>query len=1441
MDDLKKQNDLLESQNKKEYIVKSWDTIWSIASRNWISDFYDLVYFNQEKWVDLNIIKKWKRVIIPLDVWQTIYLPTNMEEFYKNKEFLRKKQEYLKQSLLVAKWDRNALKKELNERIFPQEPISFWIKNTLLWFLKAQQISLDPQLPRVVDSKPLMETKATCSHFIKMLFSQSVNPKDLKPKEKKLLETKDIDAWIFPQKAMEIDFDQKFNAMGTFSPAKIPSWEPVSDEQGYVKILNDMWKYLQTSGVEWSLMPILYKYSSYKSKIVQYNSSQKEKHYNTHMSVFAWNNTISFLAWEVSEVKNWKIIPFTTDNTKIREILTKEQKKLDEVKPKLEASITALEWKLELSQFPELQKRASKIDERIETLFVSQERDDSKKEILRTEFKELLKSRNVDYILSEIKNLTKVKVTREDIVYLIALLKNQEQITKQFEIFQKTKPNPENFEILSYSDILPTSLIWEYNSTKKEFQELNEEFERLKQELLRWDLTKIEREDLWKMFAWITPRKIAWEKSLEKLKNDLIKQINKNDVLEKSQKELSKKVQEVSAGSSRKSLEIYYALAKNQQIKWISGEDFNQIKKLFDKTNSIEKRVNQAKTELWINSWELEVFDISYFPKDHPLYQTLQEYNANVSQMKSSKVSVEALTKALETKREISVVDFLVNFIQQRADLSQRYISQDFKKEVEDGLVKYWDLVNFKLNWKEINISEELKKPKYERIQINPEDNFEISWPMMVDGVHMVNAPEEDRRQKMNARTRFFFELVATWVFFPTELLEPNEKSSFRNMKLSDVAEKLPTKWSYDLRRWDTLEKVLKNRIPIFEKEAFAWLTPGTKAYNDKIQYYYALQIKALQLSWFIENENKLNPSATNINRIINYYNPDNITNVYNEYIQKVKTQILQRNADMAEVRDFIDVQIFPWDTNWTLFARIKEYLQPYISKNKDLEKINSLNSFTQLVFLKKVLEKSILWDKSLTIDKLMKNDFKAWTKFIIKIEEIESILKEVNSVSFSLDYEWRIRPLDEQIIELVAKNKQSWNLMKTAMLIESYKVEWSVWRRSTTKAFLEEYPLLQNLKPINSYWDFQIRVWILEAWFSQEWPKKEHLEKVFKTFEDPKIIKLLTQESEKNPLTKKVIQEDLFILARCKEIFSKKELTKEDFRQLEDLFKKLLRIDVASVTWHDSIMESAKTVILNLVWIEQRYWWTNIVGKILWASLLDDKISNHFEKTVWFLSAAHQDIPDIFSNKEKMESLEKMVLLTNNLSENKVVFWLAENFLIRLVEWTKILDNAWIPFTIPQIQLSMSWSMTYYIDTFIHHVESIQNLINSPKQWEKFQLLANNPWSSLQDLSKSWELQENTNMLKVVWLINGFCNEILQAKNSKNKTWDVLKAIYEFVGNKELKDLLANTSFDKTNPTKRISTDFLPTQEEFRGNSFRNIFFNYPNKVLKVRKQKEV
>lgn len=77
----------------------------------------------------------------------------------------------------------------------------------------------------------------------------------------------------------------------------------------------------------------------------------------------------------------------------------------------------------------------------------------------------------------------------------------------------------------------------------------------------------------------------------------------------------------------------------------------------------------------------------------------------------------------------ISAIDFVVNFIQSRADFGGS-LGDGFRKEIHNGLSLYGDLVHIKVNGKPLDIAHELEVYRTDRkknMTISPEDSIEIS------------------------------------------------------------------------------------------------------------------------------------------------------------------------------------------------------------------------------------------------------------------------------------------------------------------------------------------------------------------------------------------------------------------------------------------------------------------------------------------------------------------------------------------------------------------------------------------------------------------------------------------------------------------------------------------------------------------------------------------
>lgn len=93
--------------------------------------------------------------------------------------------------------------------------------------------------------------------------------------------------------------------------------------------------YLEKDGesVVGSFVPYYFKRSHYKDVVADYNRGRKDKHYNTHQSIFAGNAAIEFGAWNVPIIRDGKMETFGADRKNTIQEIARLQKEL----PKLQA------------------------------------------------------------------------------------------------------------------------------------------------------------------------------------------------------------------------------------------------------------------------------------------------------------------------------------------------------------------------------------------------------------------------------------------------------------------------------------------------------------------------------------------------------------------------------------------------------------------------------------------------------------------------------------------------------------------------------------------------------------------------------------------------------------------------------------------------------------------------------------------------------------------------------------------------------------------------------------------------------------------------------------------------------------------------------------------------------------------------------------------------
>lgn len=1413
------------------YTVKSGDTLSSIARRNGILDFMDLVYLNNECKNPLKVTYKWVHKDVFIQVGQTILIPKNVSQFNAIKNAIKSKQQAKELNQAVLQWNKKVLKQELNERIFPARPISVGMEKSLQGFLWSQQLELDSTLftPRMVFGSKEMEEKATCSHLIKNCFAQSINPSDLKPQERAFLQTIGIDAWEFPRRAMRIWFEQKMSLMNNFQEWRITSSDPIISQEKYDDGLKRMGKYLETSWVPGSIMPIYYKFSWYKWQVAEDNAWKSEKHYNTHMSLFAGNNTISFPVSEVPDLKTGKAVPFESMTLEIQKQISNKNNAINNHKQKVDSLHTYLQKADILNTNPDLYKEYSKIDKEIEQMCLVKNDGSivSNFSYHKMQVKHIVQTWNISYIQTQLSELLWLSFSQAQIQQLIKFQEKQDYIIRQIWFLSSNYQlgEYEYIDEKEYGKVVDGKLLKWYNDSIRKKLVLENERYSLQYKFHGADTFQDEQQSIQWRLKELDLLIQAEKEYAANQKKQIVQQLSMIN-----EETLGLKLQQYIANITKNNQEIAYkiytALEKRNigalQNIWLSAEQQKNIWALQQTQEQQTDLTFELQHILWMKTpWYFPV-DFSFLPESSRILQQVVVYNNQLVPLRHHQYGVNNLENLQNIQKSMSVVDFLLNFVQERADFSKSVYTSEYRKLFLNGIQKYSDLIHLKINGNNIDLVSELKKKPSEQTQVTPDDMFEITGPMMIDGLHMYNADAE-RVRKINARTRFFFEFAVSDKFLPTELLEPNETSSFRNLQLNDVAQHIRVKANYGLKQWETLEDKLKELIPIFEKQAFEWKKIGTPEYQALLHYYYGMQIKALQMTGYLENEKQLNPFARNVNRIIHYYDVKWIPWLYSKYIESTKENRVEAVQEKAQFRDFLDVQFFPWDTAKTIFSRIETYLEPYLWRLEypNLDKISGLNDFLKMMFLQKFIQASIKSDKKLQDTQVLQNQFPSWVKCILHLRDVDRLLKEVYEYSSFTEYAGRLSPDDNKIIDILGLNGQQSSFIKSAMLVESYPNPRGTWMRLLGKWLIEKYPILEKIHDINSRWDLQVRFESLQSWKFSTWPSQQQLLETVQIFRRKDIVDFIHSYQIDHPESAEDIEKDKSILLRCEEILRKPNMGQQDFEQLYVLLQKLVRLDPSHIAGNTGVIWQT---LLSVTWIDADKKGSTVIGKIFWASLLKYKLDDHSQKVLGFLQAGGENVSDILSDPKKRESYEKVVFLTNNLSESKVVYGLMESLLMRLIVDSNMLEkeNAYV--SMPELEVSASGQVQYWENTFIDHVDQMVNSLKHTQLWAKVQNGTLMPVSN-----RATPEQVHMYLMKK---IQDFSEQVRSLRYVSNPQKYILELIYAFVWDTDLHEMLQKTSFNPVLPEDRLELSLLPREDEFIGNRFRNNFFHYVNKI---------
>lgn len=152
----------------------------------------------------------------------------------------------------------------------------------------------------------------------------------------------------------------------------------------------------------------------------------------------------------------------------------------------------------------------------------------------------------------------------------------------------------------------------------------------------------------------------------------------------------------------------------------------------------------------------------------------------------------------------------------------------------------------------------------------------------------------------------------------------------------------------------------------------------------------------------------------------------------------------------------------------------LKNY-ETHLNQFPNLQYLGSFNDFLKKEFLRQFVELSTKTDSNITWQSMLDGKVKPGTKFILHLSHLNRIIGELRDVSYTQDISSKLKSVDSDIIGLMVPVKQNRNLIQSTMYVESYEYGNGKWYvpdglSRITKSKIEQYPILQKLKNIQSF-----------------------------------------------------------------------------------------------------------------------------------------------------------------------------------------------------------------------------------------------------------------------------------------------------------------------------------------------------------------------------------
>lgn len=778
-------------------------------------------------------------------------------------------------------------------------------------------------------------------------------------------------------------------------------------------------------------------------------------------------------------------------------------------------------------------------------------------------------------------------------------------------------------------------------------------------------------------------------------------------------------------------------------------------------------------------------------PNANTTYNTHQAiflWNGEMN-FQASEISHIVNWKKLEMVKELDIIKFLINFIQSRIWYKSGLTNQT-RVDIYENLKYFFSLIDIEINWKKIDLFEEVNKDKWDRFLVSPDDKIRISGPMLMDGFHDSNSDNKYISQNNHTRVMFYFEFILLETYKISELQIPHEKLidlHWEEWKYDYITSQLEITNLFHLWKDEKLSFRLKEAILRYkfwldyklefdEKEIellneINSLDDGNEKNSLNFQYIsyrerkienlisnldkneqikfereYSRQIQWLQLMWYIQSERELNPWTLNINAPIPLFNTDNIPNLHAEYIEKRKEEINESYINNIKGKEKnIYLYFFPWDNFWKIYSQLELLLEKFKDNYPSFNKLQSLDLLKRKKFIDIIIDRCSN-DKDIDLTR-WKIPSMEW--IYISVEFIDEVLKWLLEESYVKQV--KLSELDSMIIETIAKNKEDYDILAHILVQESYE-NWIPLRKLMKEIW-------RVLWKVSSYWDFQLRLSNLRNMDNSliKLPNVEQLQRAIWYLSNPEIQSMVERRKLRY---KKDIEKDLKIVEKIKEkIEYVRYLTEQQrlnaWKEIYELLKDLFRFNDLKQ--------------INIVW------------KVVQTSLILDKIHEHFfNLNGWLLaSGVHSD--EVLYNEDLQTRYKKLLLVINNRSEKTTLIWTWENYILRILEsfWQDINSEEY-----PKLKRDFKWKIYYNSDIVKERLDFYIS---------KFKSL------------------EYVNPIFVKELIS-------LIENIKESNLSAIK-YYELFRNDNIKEYLASQWFD---------TYLLPTKEEFTNTAFRELFYDY-------------